>query len=209
MKIGIIGAGHIGATLARHFAAAGHEVAIANSRGPETLRPLEDELGPQVHAVRAGEAARTGDLVVVAIPFKDHAQVPPEAVTGKVVIDAMNYYPSRDGQFDELDSGQTTSSELLARHLQGAYVVKAFNTIRWDSLRDKAQRAADGAHLGVPIAGDDAAAKQEVDDLLAEIGFDGVDAGPLGYGGRKLQPGSPVYGAELSSADLAAAVAEP
>ena len=84
---------------------------------------------------------------------------------------------------------------MLARHLKGAYVVKAFNTIRWDSLRDKAQPAADADHIGIPISGDDAAAKQEVDDLLAEIGFDGVDAGPLGAGGRKHQPGTPVYGA--------------
>jgi predicted dinucleotide-binding enzyme len=206
MKIGVIGAGHIGATLAGHFAKAGHDVAIANSRGPETLADLAAELGPQARAVTAGEAARFGDLVVVAIPLKDYESVPPDAVAGKVVIDTMNYYPSRDGNLEELDSGALTSSELLQRHLGGAFVVKAFNTIRWDSLRDKARPAADADHLAVPIAGDDDAAKQDVDDLLAEIGFDGVDAGPLGEGGRKLQPGSEVYGAELGSAELAAKI---
>ena len=207
MRIGIIGAGHIGSTLARHFAAAGHEVAISNSRGPDTLRELASELGPNVEAMTADGAARFGELVVVAIPFKDHTEVPPDAVAGKVVIDTMNYYPARDGHFPELDSGQTTSSELLAQHLRGGYVVKAFNSIRWDSLRDKARRSATGEHIGIPISGDDATAKQDVDDLIAEIGFDGVDAGPLGAGGRKHQPGTEIYGAELPSAELAEKIA--
>jgi len=207
MKIGIIGAGHIGSTLARHFTKAGHELAISNSRGPETLAELVADLGERARAMTVDEAARFGDLVVVAIPFKDYRDVPPDAVAGKVVIDAMNYYPQRDGNFPELDSDETTSSELLARHLDGAFVVKAFNTICWDKLRDGARQAAEEGHIGIPISGDDEAAKQEVDDLLAEIGFDGVDAGPLGEGGRKHQPGTPVYGADLSSAELAERIA--
>jgi 8-hydroxy-5-deazaflavin:NADPH oxidoreductase len=207
MNVGIIGAGHIGATLAQHLAGAGHDVAISNSRGPETLRELASELGPRVRPTTPEGAAQFGDLVIVAIPFKDYETIPVRDLGGKVVIDTTNYYPNRDGHFEELDNGQTTSSEMLARHLKGAYVVKAFNTIRWDSLRDKAQPAADAAHIGIPISGDDAAAKQEVDDLLAEIGFDGVDAGPLGAGGRKHQPGTPVYGAELPSDQLAAQIA--
>jgi 8-hydroxy-5-deazaflavin:NADPH oxidoreductase len=203
MKIGIIGAGHIGAMLARHFVDAGHDVAVSNSRGPDTLRDLEAELGERARAMTADEAARFGDLVVVAIPFRDYTDVSPDAVAGKVVIDTMNYYPQRDGHFEQLDSGETTSSEMLQQHLPDSHVVKAFNSIRWDSLRDKARPGADARHLAVPIAGDDLAAKQEVDDLLAEIGFDGVDAGPLGEGGRKFQVGAPLYGAELSSAELA------
>ena len=203
MKIGIIGAGHIGATLAGHFAGAGHDVAISNSRGPETLRDLEAELGERAHATTAEEAARFGDLVLVAIPFKDYRDVPPDAVAGKVVIDAMNYYPNRDGQFEELDSGETTSSELFQQHLPESFVVKAFNSIRWDTLRDRARPRAAAGQIGIPISGDDVPAKQEVDDLIAEIGFDGVDAGPLGEGGRKHQVGSELYGAELPSAELA------
>jgi hypothetical protein len=207
VKIGIIGAGHVGATLARHFTAAGHDVAISNSRGPDTLHDLERELGERARATTVEEAARSGDIVVVAIPFKDYRDVPADAVGGKVVIDAMNYYPQRDGHFEELDSGRMTSSELLAQHLPGAYVVKAFNAIRWDSLRDKARpRGADG-RIGIPISGDDLPAKQEVDDLIAEIGFDGVDAGSLAEGSRKHQPGASVYGAELPSAELAAMIA--
>jgi len=108
---------------------------------------------------------------------------------------------------EQLDSGATTSSELLAEHLQGAFVVKAFNTIRWDVLRDAARPGAAEGHIGIPISGDDEAAKQEIDDLIAEIGFDGVDAGPLGAGGRKHQPGTEVYGSDLPSAELAAKIA--
>jgi predicted dinucleotide-binding enzyme len=207
MNIGIIGAGRIGGTLARHFAVAGHDVAISNSRGPDMLSGLAAELGERVRAMTVDEAAGFGDLVVVAVPFKAYLDIPPEPVGGEVVIDAMNYYPGRDGHFAELDSDRTTSSEMLAQHLAGAYVVKAFNTIRWDILRDQAQPAATGGHIGIPIAGDDTAAKQDVDDLIAEIGFDGVDAGPLGAGGRKLQPGTEVFGAALPSAELAAKVA--
>ena len=203
MKIGILGAGHIGATLARHLVDAGHDVAISNSRGPDTLRGLEAELGERAQAMTAADAARFGELVVAAIPFKDYASVSPDAVAGKVVIDTMNYYPARDGRFEELDSDATTSSEIFQRHLPGAFVVKAFNSIRWDSLRDKARPGAGESHIGIPISGDDLAAKQEVDDLIAEIGFDGVDAGPLGEGGRRHQVGSELYGAELPSAELA------
>lgn len=203
MKIGILGAGHIGATLAQHFVIAGHEVAISNSRGPETLRELETQLGERARAMTADEAARFGDLVVVAIPFKDYRDVSPDAVAGKVVIDTMNYYPARDGDFPELDSGETTSSELFQRHVPDAFVVKAFNSIRWDTFRDKARPGTTEDHIGIPISGDDLAAKQEVDDLIAEIGFDGVDAGSLGEGGRKHQVGSELYGAELPSAELA------
>lgn len=203
MKIGILGAGHIGATLAHHFVNAGHDVAISNSRGPDTLRDLEAQLGERARAMTADEAARFGDLVVVAIPLKDYKTVSPDAVAGKVVIDTMNYYPTRDGHFAELDSDETTSSEMFQRHLPDSFVVKAFNSIRWDTLRDKARPGAVDGHLGVPISGDDLAAKQEVDDLIAEIGFDGVDAGPLGEGGRKHQVGSELYGAELPSAELA------
>jgi 8-hydroxy-5-deazaflavin:NADPH oxidoreductase len=204
MKIGILGAGHIGSMLAQHFVEAGHEVAIGNSRGPETLGELAAALGPRAHAATADEAARFGDLVVVAIPLKAYRGVSPDAVAGKVVIDTMNYYPQRDGHFPELDSDESTSSELLQQHLPDAFVVKAFNSIRWDSLRDKAHTGPSEERLGVPIAGDDEAAKQQVDDLLEEIGFDGVDAGRLGEGGRKFQVGTDLYGAELPSAELAA-----
>ena len=136
MRIGIIGAGHIGGTLARHFVDVGHEVAVSNSRGPETLAGLVEELGGRAQAMTAAEAARFGELVIISVPFGRYRELPTEAVAGKVVIDTNNYYPQRDGHFEELDSDRTTSSELLQAHLPGARVVKAFNAILWTRLRD-------------------------------------------------------------------------
>ncbi len=129
MRIGIIGSGHIGGTLAGHFVAAGHEVAVSNSRGPETLAELVAALGTRAQAVTAEEAARFGDLVVVSVPFGRYRELPTEGVASKVVVDTNNYYPQRDGHFEELDRDRTTSSELLQAHLPGARVVKAFNAI--------------------------------------------------------------------------------
>ncbi|MDP9295226.1 MAG: NAD(P)-binding domain-containing protein [Actinomycetota bacterium] len=129
MRIGIIGAGHIGGTLARHFVDAGHEVAVSNSRGPETLAGLVEQLGQEAQAMTAAQAARSGDVVVVSVPFGRYRELPTEGVSGKVVIDTNNYYPQRDGYFEELDRNRSTSSELLQAHLSGARVVKAFNAI--------------------------------------------------------------------------------
>jgi len=204
MRIGIIGSGHIGGTLARCFVDAGHEVAVSNSRGPETLADLATELGPRAQAMTAAEAARFGDLVVVSVPFGRYREVPNEAVAGKVVIDTNNYYPRRDGHFEELDGDRTTSSELLQAHLSGALVVKAFNAILWSRLRADGRPAGDGDRLGIPISGDEEQAKQAVAELIDEIGFDPVDAGTLAEGGRKHQPGTPAYTDGLPTSELRA-----
>jgi predicted dinucleotide-binding enzyme len=207
MKIGIIGTGHIGSTLAKHFTAIGHEVAVSNSRGPDTLRALESELGDRGRAVTADEAERFGDVLVISVPFKSYADVPAGDITGKVVIDTTNYYPSRDGRFTELDTDSQSSSEVLAGQLDGARVVKAFNAIGWTSLRDKAGETANGQRVGIPISGDDAAAKQVVAGLIDQMGFEAVDAGSLAEGGRKHQPRTDVYLADLPASELRARVA--
>ena len=204
MKIGIIGAGKIGGTLARHFVAAGHDVAVSNSRGPETLAGLVAELGGGAQAMTADEAARFGEVVVVSVPFGRYRELPSEAVAGRVVIDTSNYYPQRDGQFEELDTDRTTSSELLQAHLSGARVVKAFNAIVWTRLRDDGRPAGEGERVGIPISGDDEQAKRTVAGLIDQIGFDPVDAGTLARGGRKHQPGAPAYTQGLHTEDLRA-----
>ncbi len=200
--MGIIGSGHIGGTLARRFVDAGHEVAVSNSRGPETLAALVAELGPRAQAMTASEAERFGDLVVVSVPFGRYRELPTEAVAGKVVIDTNNYYPRRDGHFEELDSDRTTSSELLQEHLAGARVVKAFNAILWSRLRDDGHPVGDRKRVGIPISGDDEQAKRTVAELIDEIGFDPVDAGTLADGGRKHQPGSAAYTDGLQTREL-------
>jgi 8-hydroxy-5-deazaflavin:NADPH oxidoreductase len=189
MRIGIIGAGNIGGTLARHFAGVGHEVAISNSRGPDTLKGLVSEIGGDIQAMTAEDTAKFGDVVVVSIPFGRYRELPAKSVEGKVVIDTNNYFPGRDGQFEELDTGRTTSSELLQAHLSGARVVKAFNAIYAKSLRDLGRPSGDPERIGIPISGDDQEAKRTVAELIDQIGFDAVDAGTLAEGGRKRQPG--------------------
>jgi predicted dinucleotide-binding enzyme len=184
VRIGIIGAGHIGGTLARHFVRAGHEVAVSNSRGPDTLEQDVAELGDRGRAMTAEDAARFGQVVVVSVPFGRYRELPTDGVDGKVVIDTNNYYPRRDGRFEELDTDRTTSSELLQAHMSGARVVKAFNAINWNSLRDQGRPSGDPRRIGIPISGDDQEAKRIVRELIDQIGFDGVDAGTLAEGGR-------------------------
>jgi predicted dinucleotide-binding enzyme len=202
MRIGIIGAGHIGGTLARHFADGGHEVAVSNSRGPETLAGLVEELGGRVRAMTAAEAARFGEVVVVSVPFGRYRELPTDVIPGAVVIDTTNYYPQRDGRFGELDSDRTTSSQMLQAHLPDARVVKAFNAIVWTGLRDGGRPAGDPERIGIPISGDDAQAKRSLAELIDEIGFDPVDAGTLADGGRRHQPGTPAYTKGLRTEEL-------
>ena len=198
MKIGVIGVGQVGGTLAARLVAAGHDVAISNSRGPKTLQGV-------VHGARpmtVEDAAHFGEVIVVAIPFGRYRELPANAVDGKVVIDANNYYPERDGHFPELDDGSTTSSELLQAHLPEARVVKAFNAISWINVRDTGRPAGDPERLGIPLSGDDERAKRTVAELIDEIGFDPVDAGTLAQGGRKHQVDAPAYGKGLPTAQL-------
>ncbi len=132
--IGLIGAGHIGSTVARLAVDAGHDVVLSNSRGPETLTDLVAELGEHARAATAQEAAEAGDIVVVTIPLAKYREVPVEPLRGKVVIDTNNYYPQRDGHIAELDDESTTVSELLQAHLPESHVVKAFNNIYFGHL---------------------------------------------------------------------------
>jgi 8-hydroxy-5-deazaflavin:NADPH oxidoreductase len=206
MRIGLIGSGHIGAALARLATGAGHEVVLSNSRGPATLAGLVSQLGPRAVAGTTEEAASVGDLVVVTIPLKAYRSVPAEPLVGTTVIDTNNYYPGRDGRFPEIDNGSTTSSELLAAHLPGASVVKAFNTIQFEQLATQGQPAGTAGRRALPIAGDDPAAKGLVAGLIDAFGFDVVDAGALSQG-RRFQPGTAAYNVRLTAQELRDALA--
>ena len=191
--IGFIGSGMIGGTVARLSVAAGYDVVMSNSRGPETLRELVAELGPLATAATSGQAAEAGDLVVVAVPVKAIADVPAALLAGKPVLDTGNYYPQRDGQIEVLDNGALTTSGLLQRHLPGAHVVKVFNNIYFRHLASLARPAGAADRSALPIAGDDTAAKAAVTAYLDAIGYDTVDDGSLADSWRQ-QPGTPVYG---------------
>ncbi|HVF66894.1 MAG TPA: NAD(P)-binding domain-containing protein [Pyrinomonadaceae bacterium] len=204
MRIGIIGSGNIGATAARLFARAGHEVAVSNSRGGGGLEELINELGDGARATNTEEAARFGEVLLVAIPFGKYETLPAGAFEGKVVVDANNYYPQRDGNFPVLDSGETTSSELVAWHLKGARVVKGFNTIWFEHLAKQGDTSLPvEERRAIFIAGDDEGAKQTVSRLVEEIGFAAVDTGALGSGGRRQQVGTAVYNKELNAREAA------
>ena len=206
--IGLIGAGHIGSQVARLAVANGYHVVISNSRGPETLIALVDELGPNARAATAVDAAQAGDIVVVTVPLKNYRQVPVEPLAGKIVIDTNNYYPQRDGHIPELDNESTTTAELLQTHLPTSKVVKAFNHIYAAQLTTDGQPAGSKTRRALAIAGDDGGAKATVSALLDQFGFDTVDAGSLREGWR-IQRDTPGYGprrtAEELRGDLAAA----
>jgi predicted dinucleotide-binding enzyme len=207
MKIGIIGSGNIGSTTARLFAKAGHDVTLANSRGPESLADLVQELGTNAHAGTVAQAAADAEVVLVAVPLKAYPDLPVEAFAGKVVIDANNYYPQRDGEIADIESGETTSSELLARHLIGARVVKSFNTMNFKPLGSEGRPDAPRAErLAIYLAGDDAAAKDVVAGLIDEVGFAPVDMGSLHEGGARQQPGSPIYNTPMTADEAESAV---
>jgi 8-hydroxy-5-deazaflavin:NADPH oxidoreductase len=192
MKIGIVGSGNIGSTAARLFVRAGHQVALSNSRGGLGLEDLIEELGDEAHAT--------------TIPFGKFRDLPAVAFKGKVVVDAGNYYPERDGKFAELDDDdETTSSELMASHLKEARLVKAFNTIYFKHLAGQGDTSLPlEGRRAIFIAGDDSKAKEIVARLIEEIGFAAVDSGFLHEGGRSQQPGTAVYGKEVTAKEAAA-----
>ena len=206
--LGLIGAGRIGSQLARLAVAHGDDVVISNSRGPETLAPLVAELGPHARAATPAEAAAAGDAVVVTIPLRAIGTVPVEPLKGKVVVDTNNYYPQRDGHIAELDNESTTTAELLQRHLPQSKIVKAFNHIYAAELTTHGQPNGSPNRRALAIAGDDAAAKRTVTEMIDRFGFDVVDAGLLKEGWR-IQRDTLGYGprrnAEELRRDLAAA----
>lgn len=214
--IGIIGSGNSGSQLAHAFTRVGHDIVIANSRGPETLGELVADTTEQ--AVAAGsaatatagtveQAAQAGDLVVVTIPLKAVTDIPAHLPEGRIVIDTNNYYPQRDGQIAELDDESTTTSELVARHFAGARVVKAFNHIPATEITDHAQAPGIDGRRALAVYGDDAAAVEQVSGLIDAIGFDVVNGGGLAESWR-IQRDTPGYIPHFTADELREKLAE-
>ena len=205
MKIGIIGAGHIGGTLTRRLAELGHDVSVANSQSPDTLHDLAAESG--AHAVWARDAVRSAELVVVTIP---EAHVPEVAglfddvADDVVVVDTGNYYPQRDGRIEAIERG-TPESQWVSEQL-GRPVIKAFNNIRALHVMELGRSRGDAGRIALPVAGDDPAGKKMVMQLVDELGFDPVDAGTLADS-WKQQPGTPVYATDLDAGGVREALA--
>ncbi|WP_342309296.1 NADPH-dependent F420 reductase [Pseudomonas fluorescens] len=205
MKIGVIGAGFIGRAVAQLALAAGHEVMLSNSRGPQTMSSVLSGIrGVKVGS--AQDAAQFGDVVLVAIPFEHYRSIPAQWLEGKTILDPNNYYPERDGHFPALDRFETTTSRLLAEHFSHSKVVKVFNAIFATDLTEHARPHGAPDPRALPVAADDAGAKAQVIGLLDELGFDAVDAGNLDDSWR-FERAKPAYCVPLDKAGLRAALA--
>lgn len=198
MRIGIIGSGNIGGTAGTHWARAGHQI-MFSSRHPEQLTQLAAQAGPNAQVGTPEEAAAFGDVVLVAIPFGLYHTLPAAQLAGKIVIDATNYYPQRDG---EIDLHGLASSELIAQHLPGARLIKAFNTIYFRRLQSEG-RDDPNERLAIFLAGDDLDAKQIVAGLIEEIGFAPVDTGSL-HDSTRQEPDSPIYNQPITALEARA-----
>ncbi|MCJ1697332.1 NAD(P)-binding domain-containing protein [Rathayibacter caricis] len=191
LRIGIIGAGSIGSTIARRLARHGHDVAIANSRGPETIDAAALRTGAR--AVTAAEAVQGVDVLIVSVPMNRNADIAEHvrsAPEGAVVIDTSNYYPMRDGAVPEFEDGIPES--VRVSELFGRPVAKAWNAITSQSFDAKATEAGDPTRVALPVAADRDADRRLAMLLVEQTGFDAVDAGVLAESWRQ-QPGAPVY----------------
>lgn len=207
MKIAIIGAGNIGGNLTRRLAEVGHDVTVANSRGPETLSDLVAATGARAASVEG--ATVDADVVIVTIPEFKVPNLPSgfldQAKEGAVVIDTGNYYPQqRDGRIGAIEEG-ITESRWVSNEI-GHPVVKAFNGTYAANLLERVRPQGADDRMALPVAGDDAADKRVIMDLIDELGFDAVDAGTIDDSWRQ-QPGTPVYGLDADANDVRLALA--
>lgn len=205
--IGIIGAGHIGSQVARKAVKLGYDVVISNSRGPETLAGLVEELGPRALAATAAEAAAAADFAVVAVPLRNYRDIPAEPLAGKIVIDANNYYWERDGRFPELDKGEATTSGLLQEHLLKSKVAKGFNHIMAKDITSDGTPAGTENRRALATASDYPEAAELVTRLYDEFGFDTVNVGPLSESWR-VERDRPAYVKRQTAAELTANLAK-
>ncbi len=204
MRVGIIGSGNIGGTAARLLVAAGHEVALAHASGPDSLRDQVAALGPRARAVTVEQAAEFGEVVLLAVPWRNRGDLPAPRLRGKIAVDAMNPYQPDQSLYD---LGDSTSSEEVAKALPGARIVKAFNSLQ---ARDLGARGAPDRPMderpALFVAGDDPAAKRVVAELVDDIGFAPIDTGSLRDGGRLQQAGGPLYLHVMTGAQARAAL---
>lgn len=202
-RVGIIGAGNIGSAIARGLIAQGHEVAISNSRGPETLADLVADLGDKAHAATAADAAAFGEWAVVTVPLKAIGDLPVEQLAGKIVVDTNNYYWERDGRIAELDEKRTTTSRMLQDRLPRSIVVKGFNHIMASQINSDGAPAGTADRRALATSSDAEEAVAFITGLYDAFGFDTVNIGPLDESWR-VERDTPAYGLRQNAAELRA-----
>jgi predicted dinucleotide-binding enzyme len=209
-RLAVLGAGHVGPVIARLAIAAGYPVAIATSGDPDDIALITELVIPGARPRWASDAIADADIVVLAIPLHRFAELDPGLLAGKVVVDAMNYWPASDGVLTAFEDGGANSrgsSEIVAERLAGSAVVKALNHIGYHELEDRARPAGAPDRRAAGLAGDDPAAVAAVAELTSRLGYDPVRLGGL-RAGRVLQPGGPVFGQVLTLPELERAVYE-
>ncbi|GIG55187.1 NADPH-dependent F420 reductase [Demequina activiva] len=199
--IGIIGSGNIGSNVAKAAVEHGFDVVISNSRGPDTLQDLVSELGDRATAGTTEESIRRGDLVLVAIPLKAIGALPVEPFEDKIVMDANNYYPQRDGRIEALDSNESTTSELLQKHLPHSHVVKAFNNINAKDIPADGLPKGSADRRALTVAGNTDSAKDAVAHFIDALGYDVLDLGGLDQS-WKVERDTPAYGKRANLEEL-------
>ena len=205
--IGILGAGRVGTAIARRALAAGYEVRIASSGRAEDIALLIGIVAPGAIPGTADEVAAASDIAVLALPLSKYRSLRPEALAGKIVVDAMNYWAQTDGALPEFE-GAPSSSAVIADYLDGARLVRAFNHMGYHQIDEDARPKGDPDRRALAIAGDDPAARQVLAGVIDRMGFDPVDMGALAAA-RDFAIGTPVFGAPLGADELRAALGLP
>jgi predicted dinucleotide-binding enzyme len=199
--IGIIGAGRLGTAIARQSLKAGYNVNISNSRGPQSLELMLGVLLPGAMALTVNEAAQKSDIIILAMPLNRYSALDPKWFAGKIVIDAMNYWPPTEGEIPEFMNEQVTSSEYLQQYFDQARIVKTLNHVAYSEIEEHSLPPAHPQRRAIAIAGDDVAAKKQAEQFIDTLGFDTTDLGDLKQG-SKFQPDTKLFNARLTKEEM-------